>query len=150
MRIYYSLDLLLSKLSKAQSNGKFRERKSTSSGFSFAYLLFCWKTSLDKNKSRRSDHQLHSELCYCTALFSAIFQLYSWSCYCTALFPTIQLYSQPCYCTALFLAMSNNTVKVDFIPPIKDYELGLCALSARVGGQCMYTMSLKSNSVSET
>jgi len=58
-----------------------------------------------KNKSRRSEHQLYSGLCYCTALFSAIFQLYSWSCYCTSLFPTIQLYSQPCYCTALFLAM---------------------------------------------
>ena len=58
-----------------------------------------------KNKSRRSEHQLYSGLCYCTALFSAIFKLYSWSCYCTSLFPTIQLYSQLCYCTALFLAM---------------------------------------------
>ncbi len=28
MRVYYGLDLLLSKLSKAQSNGKFRERHS--------------------------------------------------------------------------------------------------------------------------
>ncbi len=29
LRVYYSLDLLLSKLSKAQSNGKFRERNSS-------------------------------------------------------------------------------------------------------------------------
>ncbi len=69
-----------------------------------------------KNKSRWSEHQLHSGLCYCTALFLAIFQLYFRSCYCTALFPTFQLYSQPCYCTALswpcycsalFLAISS-------------------------------------------
>ena len=53
-----------------------------------------------KNKS---EHQLYSGLCYCTALFSAFFRLYC--CYCTSLFPTIQLYSQLCYCTALFLAM---------------------------------------------
>ncbi len=39
---------------------------------------------LIKNKSIRSEHQLYSGLCYCTALFSAIFQLYSRSCYCTA------------------------------------------------------------------
>ena len=31
-------------------------------------------------------------------------------------------------------ANKNNSVKVDFIPPIRDYELGLCALSARSGG----------------
>ncbi len=29
MRVYYGLDLLLSKLSKAQSNGKFREHNTT-------------------------------------------------------------------------------------------------------------------------
>ncbi len=45
-------------------------------------------------------------------------------------------------------ANKNNTVKVDFIPPITDYELGLCALSARGRGGSVYTMSLKRNSVS--
>ncbi len=29
---------------------------------------------------------------------------------------------------------NNKTVKVDFIPPIRDYELGLGVLSARRGG----------------
>jgi hypothetical protein len=37
LRVYYSLDLLLSKLSKAQSTGKFRERHSTV-GFSWRIL----------------------------------------------------------------------------------------------------------------
>ncbi len=79
---------------------------------------------LSKNKSRRSEHQLSSGLCYCTALFSAIFQLYSWPCYCTSLFPTIQLYSQPRYCTALFLAMllfSIIPAISSFIPAVFDY-----------------------------
>jgi hypothetical protein len=34
---------------------------------------------------------------------------------------------------------NNNTVKVDFIPPIRDYELGLCVLW---GGGAVYTVSL--------
>ncbi len=34
----------------------------------------------------------------------------------------------------------NNTVKVDFIPPIRDFELGLCVLWG--GGGAVYTVSL--------
>ncbi len=29
---------------------------------------------------------------------------------------------------------NNTTLKVDFIPQIRDYEMGLCVLSARSGG----------------
>ena len=75
-----------------------------------------------KNKSRRSEHQLYSGLCYCTALFSAIFQLYSWSCYCTSLFRTNQLYSQPCYCTALFLAMLLFSIIQVLFPTVLPYS----------------------------
>ncbi len=38
MRVYYGLDLLLSKLGKAQSSGKFRERHSRLSCFAFPFF----------------------------------------------------------------------------------------------------------------
>jgi hypothetical protein len=39
-RVYYGLDLLLSKLSKAQSNGKFRERNNNDKILQLKILFF--------------------------------------------------------------------------------------------------------------
>jgi hypothetical protein len=108
LRVYYGLDLLLSKLSKVSETVP-----------PLVSLLPISRSAgrplSIKNKSRRSEHQLYSGLCYCTAYsrpFSSFIpgvtvHLYSQQFSFIPRHVTVQLYSWPCYCSALFPAISS-------------------------------------------
>jgi hypothetical protein len=64
--VYYGLDLLLSKLSKAQSSGKFRELHTDIKIISICFTLSCLSLCKEKEGSvfKRPQSSLHSQIIF--------------------------------------------------------------------------------------